>query len=93
MLVVTERAKQGLKKLLSTKVDNPQAGLRLITSGPSGEFGLSIDMEMPGDQVVEYKGSKVLLVEQELATRFEGHILDFEHKDFVISKGADGEGK
>ena len=33
---------------------------------------------MPGDQVVEYAGSKVLLVERERATRFEGHTLDIE---------------
>lgn len=78
MLTVTERAKQELKKLLSAKVDNPQAGLRLITSGPSGELGLSIDIEAPDDQVVEYKGSKVLLVEHELADRLKGHILDFQ---------------
>ena len=78
MIDVTERAKQELKKILSSKVDNPLAGLRLITSGPRGQFGFSIDVEMPGDQVVDYEGSKVLLVESELATRLEGHTLDME---------------
>lgn len=78
MIAVTERAKEELEKLLSDKVDNPQAGLRLITSGPPNQFGLSIDIEMPGDQVVKHKGSKVLLVEQELATRLEGLTLDVE---------------
>jgi len=76
MIDVTERAKQELKKILSSKVDNPLAGLRLSTSG--GQFAFSIDVEMPGDQVVEYEGSKVLLVEGELATRLEGHTLDIE---------------
>ena len=78
MIDVTERAKQELKKILSAKVDNPLAGLRLSTSGPRSQFGLSIDVEMPGDRVVEYAGSKVLLVESELATRLEGHTLDME---------------
>ena len=78
MIDVTECAKQELKKILSAKVDNPLAGLRLITSGPRGQFGFSIDVEMPGDRVVEYEGSKVLLVERELATRLEGHTLDIE---------------
>ena len=78
MLTVTQRAKQELKEMLSAKVDDPQAGLRLVTSGPPGQFGLSIDMEMPGDQVVEDKGSKVLLVEPGLANRLEGYTLDLE---------------
>jgi len=78
MIEVTEHAKQELKKILSSKVDNPLAGLRLITSGPRGQFGFSIDVEMPGDRVVEYEGSKVLLVEDELATRLKGNTLDIE---------------
>ena len=49
-------------------MDNPLAGLRLITSDPRGQFGFSIDVEMPGDQVVEY----------ELATRLKGNTLDIE---------------
>lgn len=78
MIGVTERAKEELKKILSTKVDNPQASLRLMASGPQGQFGLSIDVETTGDQVVEHKGSKVLLVERELADRLEGRTLDVE---------------
>lgn len=80
MLNVTEYARQELKKILSDKVDNPQAGLRLTASG-SGQFGLGIDVEMPGDQVVVHEGSKVLLVEGELATQLEGHTLDFQDTD------------
>ena len=78
MIDVTERAKKELKKILSSKVDNPLAGLRLSTSGPLGQFAFSIDVEMPGDQVVEYESSKVLLAEGELATRLKGHTLDIE---------------
>ena len=77
MIAVTERAKEELKKMLSDKVDNLQAGLRLNPSS-AGHFGLSIDVEMPGDQVVEHEGSKVLLVEQGLASSLEGITLDVE---------------
>ena len=59
MINVTERAKQELKRLLSQKVDWPQARLRLIDRG-QGIWGLGIDIEQPGDQVVEYQGIKVL---------------------------------
>ena len=79
-----------MKKLLSAKADNPQAGLRLITSGPPGQYGLSIDKEMPGDQVVKHKDSKVLLVEHELANSLKGRTLDVEDtaggKSFVVLK-------
>ena len=76
MLKVTQRAKEELKRILSTKLDNPQAGVRLSASGPD-KFGLGIDVEKPGDQVVKHKSSKVLLVENELATKLEGQTLDF----------------
>ena len=75
MITVTEGAKQQLKKILSAKVDNPHAGLRLTPSDP-GQFALSIDIELPGDQVVEHEGSKVLLVEQALAASLKGVTLD-----------------
>ncbi|HEY82972.1 MAG TPA: hypothetical protein G4O01_06770 [Dehalococcoidia bacterium] len=75
MVGVTERARQELKRILLENVDNPQAGLRLIAD-ESGRLGLGMDVEMPGDQVVEYEGSKVLLVETELAARLEGVSID-----------------
>ncbi len=77
MIVVTKRAKRELKKLLYSKVDNRYAGLRL-TAGDQGQLGLAIDVEMPGDRVVEYGGSKVLLVEPELASSIKGITLDVE---------------
>jgi len=89
MLKVTQRAKEELKRILSTKVDNPQAGVRLSVSG-SDKFGLGIDVEKPGDQVVKHKSSKVLLVETELANTLEGQTLDFtgtaEGTNFVVRK-------
>lgn len=77
MIDVTERAKQELKRILTENVDEPLAGLRL-TTGESGQLGLGIDIETVGDQVVEHEGSKVLIVEKELATGLKGVTLDVE---------------
>jgi Fe-S cluster assembly iron-binding protein IscA len=89
MIEVTERAKKELKGILSAKVDNPQAGLRLMANSQS-QLSLHIDVEMTGDQVVKHKGSKVLLVENELANTLEGQTLDFtdtaEGREFVFIK-------
>ena len=63
MLAVTERAKEELKRMLSAKADNPQAGLRLTPSSPN-KFALGIDTEMSGDQVVMHEGLKVLLAKK-----------------------------
>lgn len=88
MLVVTEDAKNELKKILSGKVDHPLAGLRLVRGEQPGNFGLTVDIELPGDQVIEYKGSKVLLVDGELSHTLHGNILDIEStaggKSFVV---------
>ena len=75
MIGVTERAKQELKRVLSDKVDDPQAVLRLTATG-EGKLGLGIDIESPGDEVVEHEGSKVLLVEKGLASSLQGLTLD-----------------
>ena len=91
MLRVAEAAKKELRKILSEKVDNPLAGLRLVRGGQPDNFGLAVDIEMPGDQVVEHKGSKVLLVNRELSDHLDGNILDVEDtphgKSFVVLAG------
>ncbi|MFC2041011.1 hypothetical protein ACFLTY_01665 [Chloroflexota bacterium] len=77
MIGVTERARQELKRILLDNVDNPQAGLRL-SAGESGQLSLGIDVEMEGDEIVEHDGSKVLLVENGLASSLEGLAVDIE---------------
>lgn len=78
MITVTESAKERLKSILSAKVDNPQAGLRL-TVDEQGQFGLRVDVETQDDKVVKHKGSKVLLVEKGLAASLNGVTLDVEY--------------
>ena len=75
MITITERAKQELSKLLAEKVDWPGARLRLMDRG-QGKLGLGVDIEAPGDYIVEYEGIKVLIVEPELATSLKGVTLD-----------------
>jgi Fe-S cluster assembly iron-binding protein IscA len=77
MIAVTERAKEKLESMLTSKVDNSLAALRLIATN-EGEYGLHVDVETPGDKIVEYKGRKVLVIDGELAENLEGAILDTE---------------
>lgn len=93
MLIVTEGAKNELKKILYEKVDHPLAGIRLLSGAQPDNFGLSIDIEVPGDQVVEHDGSKVLLIDGELSERLDGDTLDVEDTDsgksFVVLERAE----
>ena len=77
MINITARAKQALHKLLTTNVDLPEGRLRLVDRG-QGKLGLGVDIEMPGDELVEYNGSTILVVERVLAANLEGVTLDVE---------------
>lgn len=76
MLNVTEPAKQELKRILFEKVDHPLAGVRLVRGNQPDSYGLTIDIELPGDQVLEYDGSKILIVDQDVSRCLDGDILD-----------------
>jgi len=78
MLIVSEGAKKELKNLLAASVDMPQARLRIVDRG-QGRVGLGLDIEMPGDEVIEHEGAGVLVVEHGLATSLDGVILDVEN--------------
>lgn len=80
MIGVTERAKKELKKILTDNVDHPKACLRLRTND-EGQLGLGIDIEMPDDKVIEYEGSKLLVVEPELADSLVDMAIDVEDSD------------
>ena len=78
MIDVTDRARQELKKILSSSVDNSYALLRLIDRG-EGSLGLGIDIESPGDEVIEYEGSGLLLVGHELVSSLKGITIDIDN--------------
>ena len=75
MIYVTERAKQELQRLLATSVDWPGARLRLMDRG-QGKLGLGIDIEATDDHVVDYEGTKLLVVEPGLASNLRQITLD-----------------
>ena len=75
MISVTERAKRELRKLLVENVDWPEARLRLLDRG-EGVFGIGVDIEMPGDYIVECDDKRVLVIEPGLATNFNNITLD-----------------
>ena len=75
MIAVTDDAKKLLKDILSAKVENHYAFLRLTSPG-KGQLGLGIDIEQPGDEAVEYEGAKLLLVEHGMAASLKGVTID-----------------
>ena len=77
MINITERAKQALKQILAANIDLSQGRLRLMDRG-QGKLGLGVDIEMPGDELVKYDGSTVLVVERGLAANLKGVTLDVE---------------
>jgi len=91
MINVTEGAKKELERLLTTTVNWPEARLRLIDRG-NGVLGMGVDIETPGDEIVEYEGKPVLVIEPRLAKNQEGITLDVDETagivEIVIIEGA-----
>lgn len=80
MIGVTERAKKELSEILKNNVDHPGACLRLKTN-EQGQLGLGIDIKMPDDEVIEYEGADLLLVERELADSLQDIAIDVVDND------------
>jgi Fe-S cluster assembly iron-binding protein IscA len=77
MIAITDDAKKELKKILTDNAENPNNSLRL-TASEEGGLGLVMDAEMPGDSVFEYDGTKVLVIEGNLASNLEGISIEVE---------------
>jgi Fe-S cluster assembly iron-binding protein IscA len=75
VIEISDRAKAELKKLLLAKVDWPGARLRLLDRG-GDRLGLGIDIASEGDRVVEYEGDVLMVVEEDLASRIDGIMID-----------------
>ncbi len=84
MLRVTEKAQQELEKFLQKQKADPEVALRIISSPTKpNEAWLKFDKERAGDQVVESKeGRKLLLIQSDVATELEG--LFFDHRESHI---------
>ncbi len=85
MVAVTERAARELKAKLLAETPDPEVGLRLLPT-PGGRFMLVLDTELSGDQVIEYQGSKVLLVGIEYFRALEAVTIDSQdtHEGVVL---------
>jgi Fe-S cluster assembly iron-binding protein IscA len=94
MITVTDKARETLKELLLSNSDDPGMSLRLVAN-PPGQFGLALDREAEGDQVVKQEGTKVLLIGHELANIADGTTLDVQYTPdgpkLSISKQEEGE--
>ena len=78
MVKVTARALDMLAEIkASANIDVPDIGLRLEPATPGG-LGLHLDRERAGDQIVEYAGEKVLLVDDRLSEVLTGVEIDCE---------------
>jgi Fe-S cluster assembly iron-binding protein IscA len=87
MITITEKARDKMKNLLDSTVNNPLIGLRLEVNS-SDEYVLETDVEKPGDEVVKHEGFKILFIGKDKVDSFDGYTIDYEKKKkFVISRG------
>lgn len=75
MLKVTEKVVDVLARSLDASEASDEQGLRLART-PEGEFGLAIDEEREGDQVVKQEERPILFVDQDVASALDGATLD-----------------
>ena len=75
MIHVTAAARELLRQVLETNVDEPGMGLRLEVTD-DGHLALHPDVEQDGDEVVEDEGEVLLLMDASLAETLDGAILD-----------------
>ena len=79
-MTVTNRAREELKRIVETKGLDPGKFLRLATPPVwegEGDFGIVIDEERHADQVVDFQGSVVLLLDPSLEEQLPKAVLDF----------------
>ena len=75
MIGITQAGLDELKRILNEHSDDTQAVLRLTTD-EKGTLGLILDTDTPEDQVLEHEGSKLLIIEPNLAATLEGITID-----------------
>jgi Fe-S cluster assembly iron-binding protein IscA len=76
MVTVSERAKERLpEQKQAANLDGGAVGLR-VAAGPSGQWMLVADHAREDDQIVEYRGSTVLLVDPVAQSALDGVRVD-----------------
>ena len=77
MIIVTESAKEALKRISPQVVDRPDAVFRLIAN-KSGQLALIVDSERENDQLVKYQEAIVLVIDKEVSAAFDGVGIDYQ---------------
>jgi Fe-S cluster assembly iron-binding protein IscA len=89
MVAVTDQAAQVLRATLDQARTEPGQGLRLLLK-PGGGFGLGVDREREGDQVVTADGEKILLMTPDIAEAVDDVTIDTKNTEegpkLVISR-------
>ena len=84
---LTDGAKEELKRILDGKDLDQGQFLRLATP-PSwsgeGDYGIVVGAEGHADQVVEYGGEKLLLIDPVVAERLKSAVFDFKESRFTL---------
>lgn len=77
MLSVTDEAKQALKYVLTNNEDKSFSFFRLVSNGPTSFTLVGENEVLPGDEIVEADGIKLLLIDKEFAASLQEVIIDF----------------
>ena len=75
MITVTERAAATLQHALAANDIPAGLGVKLLPRGP-GSIGLAIAAPRPGDEIVRYEQTPVLIVDRQLTAALAGTELD-----------------
>jgi Fe-S cluster assembly iron-binding protein IscA len=77
MIIVTENAKEALKRISPQVVDRSDAVFRLVAN-KSGQLALIVDSERENDQLVKYREAIVLVIDKEVSAAFDGVGIDYQ---------------
>ena len=80
MVTITDKAKEELKHIVSTRNLEPGKFLRLATPPMwegEGDFGIVITEEGHSDHIINHEGVDILLVDSILAEELPNAVLDF----------------
>jgi len=82
MLTVSENAKKKFKETLEMHTKDPEAIIRITASADKpNKLEFVLDREKEGDQVIQTEDEKkILVVENDLADKLEGMVLDYDEK-------------
>ena len=77
MIIVTESAREALKRTLPPVAERPEAVLRLIANR-SRQIALVVDSERENDHLVKYQEDTVLVIDKEVYASFDGVGIDYQ---------------